>query len=333
MGKRMPEPRARKTIGGSMPLMSVSLLTGWLLAGCAHQDVVDTPVGWFHQLQGGAIAQQRPPPPGVNDPYPRIGTTPAHAPVVASLDLRRSVTGALLNQRNLTNRLDANDPIAPPVAPPHPAAPQPPPPAGSAGASSATLDAAQTTAPAASAKPAAPAPAASPTPAAPAGPAAAGATDSEPELAMPAVQVQAADAPGGVVTMPEIPGAPPVGPHLPGLATRVGMPAQDRKLPDYRTAPITGTQIDFLSGTDSMVSGQIGTLHALAARRGDGTLVVHGYGDAAGTDADTQTQALSVAALRARAVAEALQSEGVPAKSILLRAAAFGRGASVSLVN
>lgn len=317
MGKSRPGPRVRMTIDGPMsPAVAFFLVS--TLAGCAHRDVVDTPVGWFHQLQGGAIAQQRPPPPGANDPYPKIGTTPPHAPAVASLDLRHSVTGALLRQRNLTTRLDANDPIPPPVTLPAAAAKPAPPPLAPAGGSSAMLDAAE----------------------APAGAAASGSaktasaspdTDSAPELALPAVVVQAADPSSTPDVLPAIPGAPPASPRLRGLAVLAATPVTEQ-LPDYRTAPVTGTQVAFYPGTDSMVSGQSGALHAVAVQRGLGSMRVVGYGDAAAPDPDTQAQALSLAALRARTVAQALQAEGVPAKAIVLRAEAFGRGASVSLV-
>ncbi len=327
MGNGGRRPRADATNGRRRPAALASLVAISIIlavAGCAHQDVVDTPVGWWHQLQGGAIAEQRPPPPGVNDPYPAIGTTPAHAPPMASVELRRSVTASLLRQRNLTTRLDAADPIPDAVATPprakppgataipSPASPGSTAPASPAPAGSAALDAAQ-------------APAARPGAAAPD-------RDSEPELAMPALQLPPADASGVAVVLPAIPGAPPVPPRLPGLSTQPGMPAADHPPPDYAVAPAAGTQVAFAAGTDTMLSGQAGALHAIAVRRGTGGILVRGYGGAAATDADTQAQALSVAALRARTVAEALQAEGVPARAILLRAEAFGRGASVSLV-
>ena len=324
MGKTVPGPRVRRLAGAAAPLLVL------FLAGCAHRDAIDAPVGWWHQLQGGAIAEQRPPPPGIGDPYPRVGTTPTHAPAVASLDLRRSVTTDLQRQRNLTNRLDANDPI--PVvapAPVKPVATPAPAPAAPSGGSSAMLDAAQAPPPSAHASSAQP-------PAAAADKPAAADADTAPELALPAVEVQAPDASGGPVTMPAIPGAPPSSPRLPGLAVSarpptLGLPASSRH-PDYAVAPVGGTTIAFALGTDTMLGGQAGALHAIAARRGSGAIFVHGYGDAAAADPDAQSQAVSVASLRARTVAEALQAEGVPAGSIRLRAEAFGRGASVSLV-
>ena len=338
MGNNRPGPRVRTTIGGFMPLMaalfrsgavagsigvSLAVTSTGLLSGCAHRDVVDTPVGWWHQLEGGAIADQRPPPPGMNDPYPKIGTTPAHKPDVASLDLRRSVTGNLLRQRNLTTRLDANDPIPPAIPGPAPMRVAPPGKPAPAGNSSATLDAAEAPPPPKAVQSAS---------MAKAGQAASSSSDDEePELAMPAIQLPPSDTSGVAVTMPSIPGAPPAPARLPGLALASFAPAPDH-LPDYKLAPVTGVAIAFESGTDTMLGGQAGALHAFAVRRGDATILVHGYGDATAPDPDSQAQALSVAALRARTVAEALEAEGTPASSILLKAEAFGRGASMSLV-
>ena len=347
MGKSWRRPRADATNGlrrpagpalpGAWPIVPAPIIPILIvagLAGCAHQDVVDTPVSWWHQLQGGAIAEQRPPPPGVNDPYPAIGTTPAHAPPMASVELRRSVTASLLRQRNLTTRLDAADPIPDPVA--TPAAGKPP---GATAAPSPASPASPASGSPASGSPASGSPAsgssasldAAEAPSAKPGPVAQD-QDSEPELAMPALQLQPADASGVAVVLPAIPGAPPIPPRLPGLRVQPGMPAADHPPPDYAVAPVLGTQVAFAAGTDTMLSGQAGVLHAIAARRGAGGILVRGYGGAAAADADTQAQALSVAALRARTVAEALQAEGVPAGAILLRAEAFGRGASVSLV-
>ncbi len=46
-----------------------ALVAPLLLARCgpAH-DPLDTPIAWWHNLQGGVIAEQRPPPPGVDAP-------------------------------------------------------------------------------------------------------------------------------------------------------------------------------------------------------------------------------------------------------------------------
>ncbi|WP_428377195.1 hypothetical protein [Lichenicoccus sp.] len=313
---------------------ALALASALTLDGCGGRDTVDTPVNWWHQLQGGEIAKQRPPPPGVNDPYPHVGTVPAKAPVFASAALRETVTASLLRQRNLTTRVDANDPLPPPVLPAHPAKPAagaPPAPAAP-GSSSATLDAAQA-APAATAGGKAPASAAANAPGA-----AAAAADTDPEIAMPAVDVPAAaaDAGSGTVTLPAIPGGPPASPRLPGLqveeaAARASASAP-AMLPDYQVAPPTGTQIAFVGNTDVVQSGETGLVHAIAVRRGAGTVMVHGYGDAASSEPDAQADALSLATLRGRAVADMLRAQGVPARAIRLQADAFGRGASLTLV-
>jgi outer membrane protein OmpA-like peptidoglycan-associated protein len=306
-----------------------------LLAGCGHRDPIDTPLNWWHQLEGGAIAQQRPPPPGVDDPYPRIGTTPAAAPKVASVELRHSVTEHLVEQRNLSARLNAHDPLPPPVMPgPNTtslAAPARPNPAQS----SATLDAAEAPPPArthdaASAVAPGLAPGAAPTTAPGARTASAGAPDTA-ELAMPEV-VSAGGQPTGEI--PAIPVAPPAPPGLPGIAMPPPPAYVPPARPDYVLAQGPGDTLQFAAGSDVLGPGQSGTLHALAMHRGaTGSVYVHGYGEAASDAPQDQAQALTLAALRARSVADALEKEGVPASAIRIRADAFGRGARAGLVD
>ena len=48
----------------------------WLLAGCSSVPSSINPVSWWHDLQGGKIAEQRPPPPGADQPYPNLATVP-----------------------------------------------------------------------------------------------------------------------------------------------------------------------------------------------------------------------------------------------------------------
>ncbi|TLU71483.1 hypothetical protein [Lichenicoccus roseus] len=321
-----------------MTLGALILATPLAASGCGGRDTVDTPVNWWHQLEGGEIAKDRPPPPGVNDPYPHVGTVPAAAPVVASAALRASVTESLMRQRNLTTRVDANDPLPPPVLPPHPVRPTPAnvqaaPTAAPAGGSSATLDAAEATPPAPGAQPNAPQTAA--TGEKPAAGATTPAEDSEPEIAMPAVTVQADTGPG-TVTIPAIPGGPPSSPRLPGLqaeeASAEAHAPVAAVLPDYHVAPQTGTQVAFVGNTDVVQSGETGLVHAVAARRRTGIIVVHGYGEASSSDPEAQADALNLATLRGRAVADMLRTQGVPSRAIQLQADAFGRGASLTLV-
>ncbi len=303
--------RIRRVAGG-LPLLA-------LLAGCAHRDPVDTPVAWWHQLEGGAIAQQRPPPPGVDDPYPAIGTTPAAAPKVASAELRHSVTEQLIEQRNLSVRLDAHDPLPPPAAVPAKAA-MPKPVQSSANQSSATLDAAD----------APPAPAAR-TAAGAVVPAAAGGGDGG-DLALPTVA--SSTDPGAPVVLPAIPDAPPPPPPgLPGIAMPPPPSYVPPVRPHYTLAQGPGELLQFAAGSDVLGSGQSGALHQIATHRGAGSIFVHGYGEASSDLPQDQAQALTLAALRARSVADALEKDGVPASAIRIRADAFGRGARAGLVD
>ncbi|MCQ8240844.1 OmpA family protein [Rhizosaccharibacter radicis] len=329
------------------------------VAGCGRHDAVDTPVSWWHQLQGGAIAEQRPPPPGVNDPYPKIGTTPTKAPEVASMALRKSVTDSLVAQRNLSARLNANDPLPPPATTPGPgkaaskSAATATPPAGAAVPTSASGSAgspgtqmassqggaAATTAPAGPALSSASfdaADAPSPPPEAAARPAASTATaqaptPDQPELALP--EVTASQTPA-TTTLPPIPDAPPPPPGLPNISvprTVVRMAAAPK--PAFDLATPSGTVLRFAEGSDVLQPGQDGALRSLASSRHGGTIFVHGFGDAADASPEGQAQAVTLAALRARRVAERLQADGVPGAAIRLRAAAFGRGASAALID
>ena len=46
------------------------------LAGCSSFPSSMNPVSWWHDLQGGKIAEERPPPPGADQPYPNLATVP-----------------------------------------------------------------------------------------------------------------------------------------------------------------------------------------------------------------------------------------------------------------
>lgn len=333
---------ARGTGNGSMKrqagVAAIFVPLGLALAGCGHRDVVDTPVDWWHHLEGGAIAEQRPPPPGVNDPYPKIGTTPTQPPKVASIELRRSVTADLIAQRNLAERLNAHAPLPPPQAAPpavnKPAAAPPAPASTAPGTetSSATLDAAD----APSGPPARPASGAAAgqkaAKGAPGKNAPARNAGDEPELAMPEVAPPTASQADLNAPTPPIPDAPPAPPALPGLAAPPPPSYAPPPHPNYNLAAAPGEQIQFLPGSDVLANGQGGTLTQIAARRGAGTLFVEGHGEAGSDAVADQAQSLRLAAYRARAVARALEADGVPAQAIRLRADAFGRGATAGLI-
>ncbi len=323
------------TSGAIAPAMMAALL---LLSGCGGRDPVDAPVNWWHQLEGGEIAKQRPPPPGVDAPYPLIGTTPSSPPPMLSPDLRTALTRHLEEQRNLSARLNADDPIAalPPTQPPAAAKP-------AQGGTTPTASATPAPGPAKSASAAAanPAPAA-----APAAPAVSSATlDAaeappappvaiQPVLAMPDVVPERAGMIAESGPTPQIPAAPPGSPALPGFPVVAAPTYAAQSHPDYALADPPGERLLFPDGSDALSPGQDGILRELVSHRGKaGTIFVHGYGDAASDAPADQAQALTLGALRARAVAGWMQAHGVPADAIRIRADAFGRGATAGLVD
>ena len=103
---------------------AAALLAG-LLGGCS--DTLSGPIDLFHDLEGGQIAAQRPPPPGAGLPYPNLGSVPAK-PALPDPAFRNGLQAQLLAERDRTERLAADAPIQalppPPPPPPPPAAAQ-----------------------------------------------------------------------------------------------------------------------------------------------------------------------------------------------------------------
>ena len=133
-----------------------------LLAGCSSLPASMNPVSWWHDLQGGKIAEERPPPPGADQPYPNLASVPPkpEAPDRAAL---ANIATALIADRTNAQHAAAAAPIADPSLPSASPAlfgrgtvppPSPPPPPG-AGQASATMAAAD--APPAAASPSPPA--------------------------------------------------------------------------------------------------------------------------------------------------------------------------------
>ena len=108
-----------------------------LLAGCA--DPLAAPVDLFHDLEGGEIAAQRPPPPGAGLPYPQLGSVPAQ-PTLPNPAYRNGLQAQLTAERDRTERTAADTKLA--TLPPPPAAAPPPPPAAAPPAA-ASLDTAE----------------------------------------------------------------------------------------------------------------------------------------------------------------------------------------------
>jgi len=68
------------------------------------------------------------------------------------------------------------------------------------------------------------------------------------------------------------------------------------------------------------------------AKRGGKAIAITGYGDAASSDPDAQSAALTLGLSRAQAIVDSLKAAGVPGDAIRIGAEASGRGASLHLL-
>jgi outer membrane protein OmpA-like peptidoglycan-associated protein len=299
--------------------LCVPLGTSISLGGCGGQNPVMTPVGWWHDLSGGAIAANRPPPPGADLPYPKIYTIPPK-PVLPSTSYRQTIETQLAQERDDAQRLAARTPIV--VVPPPPPPVAVPPPAANADASG-TAAAANATIPAADAPPPPP-----PVPA-PAQPVAV-APDGGPALNSPLVITGAAP---DAASLPAIPDAPPP------PATFEGVPAEPAPtppppLPPHVPPAAQGAQVFFRPDDAVLDSSQTETIKDAASHRGKtGVIEVEGHGDAQSDTPAGQETALALALKRAQVIAKALEAQRVPPAAIRISATAFGRGASLRLAS
>jgi len=307
------------------------------LGGCSSVPSSLNPVAWWHDLQGGAVAQDRPPAPGATDPYPNLATVPSK-PEQSDPKARAQVADALVADRANAQYAAAQAPIPDPssrAASPQlfgvgTAAPPPPP-----GAASATLDAASAPPPPPAAigpTPNGPPPAApAPTPAAPA-PKDAGA----PLAPSPQFANNRPVPPEDPASLPPLPAAPPPAPSLPGATPTNPRPAAAPTAPPAKPgAPVAHDPIAvaFPPGSADLANTYRGPLKALADKRGQSDVIVVGYGEATLTDPHAQSVGLSLGLARAQAIAAALAAAGVPADRIQVQAEAAGRGGAVRLVN
>ena len=205
-----------------------------LLAACgASKTGQDTgPVAWWHNLEGGPIAAQRPPPPNANAPWPNLSTVP---PKPVPIDpASRTVTYDTLAADRANATYEANqDPLA--AAPARDSnglfAPAAPLPAASPDAAGAALEAATpppssaATAPKAGAAGAAPASATTARSGTGAGPVPTSPAD------VPIPDIVADNTPP-----PPVPDAPPPPPVLAGVTIPVTKPVLPPRQPPPKPA-------------------------------------------------------------------------------------------------
>jgi outer membrane protein OmpA-like peptidoglycan-associated protein len=318
------------------------------------------PVSWWHGLQGGKIAEQRPPPPGADQPYPNLATVPPKPalPDRAALD---NIASALIADRTNAQHVAAAAPIADPSVPS--ASPAlfgrgtvpPPPPASPSGPAKASATMAAAEAPPAPPTPAPSQPTTGPTTAPPPAKAPVGAVQSAP-LAPPGAAAQPPSV--QAAAPPPLPAAPPPPPNLPGVPQATASSAQaggspgpgwkaEPPPPSAATkvaaatptspaakppGPANAVSLTFVTGSAELQTFAADALKQLAARRGNGMIAVTGYGDATSDDPAIQSAALTLGLSRAKAMAAALASAGVPASAVQVDAAAIGRGGAARLI-
>lgn len=281
-----------------------------VVAGCGPVErwsdrklTIETPIEWWYDLQGGKIAEVRPPPPGVADPYPNLSEVPP-APTPTDPVTRRALAARLAAERDRTQREATQDPLVLPM-PAAPAVPRTPPP--DPGASTAVMDAA-------TAPPAAPPRATPPSPVEPVPPPATSAA-----IPIPAPVARAESGP-----LPDLPTAPPPLPRLSGMPATVDAPPVPRLPP--------AVTIAFRPGSDALPASADAALRELAGRRAGASIAVAAGGDGAGMGADAQARALPLALRRGRAIQAVLVAAGVPPGALRVDAAALGRGGAARLI-
>lgn len=323
-----------------------------LLAGCSSLPSSDNPAAWWHGLEGGVIAEQRPPPPGADQAYPNLASVPPRPPPP---DRQRmgQISAALTEARANAQYAASAMPITPPQAGAAPAPPgataQPPPPPAIASAPLASRTAQRPPAGSATGQAAAPPPAppagtgasaslaaatAPPTPpAAASAAAAAGNTALAPppgaETAGPAAQET------GLPPLPTEPPAPPRVPGAPGPTQPTPPPAAPAPAPaPAAPAHLVGEPLAVAFAARSAVLPAISAdaLRQFAKKRGTATIEVTGFGETASSDPLAQSAALGLGLNRAQAMAAILARAGVPAASIRIAATAAGRGGLARLI-
>lgn len=345
--------------------MGVALTAGVLvLAGCRHQDAIDSTLEWTQNMRGGVISQQRPPPPGRYDPYPHVGLTPTQAPALPSAQARAMLTERLIRDRNLTYRTVAANGTLTPDIPPPPNAAAAQSAAGkgnadkgagtsaaggganaakdkaAAGQQAASLppDAAGAIMDAAEAppqQPTTPSPLAKPAPSKPAAKdtkknAAADAEADTPEVAMPEVKNGAQKPPTPESAIPQIPEGPPAPPSFPGFDVPSDAHLPDGVQPNYDLSDAKGTALHFMPQSDQLSAGQESTLAKLVQKTPHGPFFVRGFGNSPSLSPQDQADAVQLGLLRAQRVAQELIKLNAPSDAIHIRGDAFGTGARIA---
>jgi hypothetical protein len=372
----------------SMPVLGVFLLGTFLLgslSACSNSGSF-SPIDWWHRQEGGKIADERPAPPGADQPYPNLNTVPGRPTPPNPDDLNKLTAALVADRTNAQHEAQATpmaDPSSPSASPglfgvgsaPPPGAAPPASPANSFGAgnqgagatpptgapaappmASASMPAVTTPPPppappapaprkAVQSAPLEPPPPAEPPPAPPPvaqvahAPAAAqsaaapfATTPSAPvaatSLAPPATPTAAAAQADANAPPPALPTEPPPRPAIAGSA-----PAPVVTPPPMPVGKAAqNATIVFPDGSTTLSQPATAEVKSFAAKRGNGVIMVTGFGEAASADPVAQSAAVNMGLARAIAIAAALKAAGVPGPAIRVSAEAAGRGASLVLL-
>jgi outer membrane protein OmpA-like peptidoglycan-associated protein len=252
-----------------------------LLTGCSSNPT-SGPIDWWHRQQGGKIAEERPAPPGADQPYPNMSTVPAK-PTPPNQEELKKLTDSLVADRTNAQHAAQAAPLADPSSPtaspnlfgvgtappPPPPGVNPPPgatpPAGatpSAGAASAGAPVASASMPAVTTPAAPPSPAprkavqSTPLEAPPAqtapGPAAAAPTATAPAVTAPATT--GPTTPGQTATAPATPPAPTTNAGTPPAAPAAGSEASAPSAGPPPTLPAAAPPRPALAGPAPVAS-------------------------------------------------------------------------------
>jgi len=325
--------------------MGLLVTAGWLLAGCSTISSMN-PVNWWHRQEGGKIAEDRPPPPGADQPYPNMATVPAK-PTPPNQEELKKLTDSLVADRTNAQHAAQSAPLADPSSPT--ASPSlfgvgtapPPPPSGVAAAGSSppgtgAKGGGGSGTPVASASlPAVTAPATPPSPAprkavqsTPLGAPPSAAGQAGPAPATPASSTAAAPSVALGGPLPALPSGPPPRPAAAGAP-----PAETVRPTPMPAAPARpSATIVFLERASNLTPPAADEVKAFAAKRGTATISIIGYGDSTSNEPDAQSAALNLGLSRAIAILDALKADGVPGTSIRVSAEASGRGAALQLL-
>jgi len=316
--------------------MPVLVLACVLTVGGCSGSPTSGPLAWWNNAVGGKIAEQRPPPPGSNDPYPNLATVPAKPAAANTAEWNRRTTGLVTDRIN-ADQTAALAPIPAPASasrssgtgPQSPTAPNqepaasaalvgvtPPQPGNRPGPANAAAGQTAKAQRGTNAQAGAPASASGP------GAAAAGTVP----------PTSAAFSTAERVANGQLPALPDEAPPRPGIAPPPPPPLVPATItPPLATSP-PGAIVDFSENSATLNDPALAEVKALAADRGDHGIAITGYGGATSSDPVAQSDALSLGLSRAQALATALVAQGVPYAMLRLNAEAAGRGATLRLL-